>query len=111
VTAVVLSPAVHRQIVQDSTVNEFYFEDERVTVSIVSALIGFIHGNSIDFSRIDGKSILSLCQDLENVPLEQFIFSIYFGGLSSTIVSISECDDNCFSICASKFYSYSKTDL
>jgi hypothetical protein len=59
--AVLLSPAVHEELLHDHTLNKFVIEDEKVTLSALSKLVALFSSDSVELTFSERQSMMSLC--------------------------------------------------
>jgi hypothetical protein len=111
VNAVLLSPAVHSQLLHDCTVDSFVITDESVTVEHVSGLNEVLSGGSITLSMADRKSMLSVCRSLQNRELEMLMFGASIGASSPRVLNLFEGGKSILPIDPAQVYLYSKSDL
>jgi hypothetical protein len=109
--AVLLSPAVHSQILHDRTVDSFVIDDDSVTVQAFSMLNDILSGGSVTLSMAERKPMLTICRSLRTRRLETLILAASFGCSSSTTLDILGSEEQVLPIDPAKVYLFSKSDL
>jgi hypothetical protein len=99
--AVLVSPAIHNQLISDPTLTTFCIKDSSVTTKCVSEIFELFFGKG-KFMEVDiseRKSMIRLCQHFKNHELEKYLLS------SWTAIFESSSD------VASSFYCFSAAEL
>jgi hypothetical protein len=109
--AVLISPAVHSQLLHDQSVESFVISDEFVRVADVWALKDVVTGGCIRESMAARRSLLSICRPLQHHRVEKIVFARSIGISSRRAVNILEAEDSILGIAASKVYLCSDSDV
>jgi hypothetical protein len=83
--AIFLSPAVSEQLSVDACSRIFTISDDDIFSSDFTSLRTFLSGAPFTFDRSAFTSLISLCQRLSNLSLEQFFFELSASSLSDDI--------------------------
>jgi hypothetical protein len=77
VEAVGLSPSVRDQLQVDACTRRYVICDSKIDSTNFSSLQNLLSGSKVVFQKSDQKSLILLSQQLCNVGLEQFFFSLW----------------------------------
>jgi hypothetical protein len=109
--AVLLSPAIHSQLLHDQSVDSFVMTDECVTVEHLTALSALLSGGSIPLSMADRKPLLSICRYLQNHRAEMIVFGGLIGMCSPRALDILGYEGSVLPIDPGKVCFCSDSDL
>jgi hypothetical protein len=77
IEAVLLSPAVHEELIADYSSKEFLICDDRINASTFSVFQELYHFEEMSIKHADMRSLIGICRHLKNGDIAQILFGLH----------------------------------